>query len=459
MRGLLLKAALGALTVAVAVAVGITLPGRPVVGLAVAMLALVMGLSAINHAVVPLLSLPFLFVVARATGLGIDVSVSDVVLALATVPALLLTRRITSAMRSLVWLTVLYLAATLFTVVANPYPANAVEWVHAAVLVGGALFVGWTIGREGLAALALTVMMVVACLISLLTIVAGVEQVLRGDLEPVYLDWPFGMHKNFIGCVLGIMAVVAYVSPPWMGWGRWPSLVVLGWLVAGIGFSQSRQAIIALAVVVVVLVLRQRAGLRRSRLALLVVIPVIALVVMYVIGQLRSGNEFNSVLQRLSWFSDSIEVWQTSPWVGVGLRWWYTDRFPVRFQPPNAELEVLTSAGLIGLAAFLILMIGALRLLWKLPPVYGTLAFLVLLSRFVQGQFDLFWTAATVSIPFVIVGLCLGQQGRDEAEAEAAESAESLRTRLTQPPPTPAPVGTAPGGALPSPPGAAGVRS
>ncbi len=51
---------------------------------------------------------------------------------------------------------------TLFTVIANPYRANVVEWVHAGLLTVGALVVGWSIGREGHARLALTLILV-AC--------------------------------------------------------------------------------------------------------------------------------------------------------------------------------------------------------------------------------------------------------------------------------------------------------
>jgi hypothetical protein len=41
---------------------------------------------------------------------------------------------------------------------------------------------------------------------------------------------------------------------------------------------------------------------------------------------------------------------------------------------------------------------------------------MVVLSRIVQGQLDLFWVAVQTSIPFLIVGICLGAQGREIAE-------------------------------------------
>ena len=38
-----------------------------------------------------------------------------------------------------------------------------------------------------------------------------------------------------------------------------------------------------------------------------------------------------------------------------------------------------------------------------------------MLSRFVQSQFDLFWTAVQVSVPFVIAGICLGAAARAQS--------------------------------------------
>lgn len=402
--------------------VGYLVPERPHLAIVIAGGILVLGVSALNHALIPLLVTPLLFIVARVGSGSVDVSVSDVALAVATVPAVMLTRLLSAPMRTLLWFMALYLFATLFAVMANPYPANAIEWVHAAVLLGGALFVGWSIGREGFGSTALTLMLITASSLSLLVIISGVTGLLNGSVEPVSLQWPFGMHKNFIGATLGITAVIAYVRPAWLGWSRALGLTVFGWLCLGIAFSQSRQAIIALGVVLVVLVLRTRTERRRSKIIVFAVVPAVLYVLSVVREQANSDNEFNSYFQRISWFADSIEVWQSSPIFGVGLRWWYTDTFAYRFQPPNAELEVLTSAGIVGLAAFIILMIACVITLWRLPPEYGTLALLVVLSRLVQAQFDLFWTAVHVSVPFVIVGICLGELARAHEDPEWSES-------------------------------------
>ena len=136
--------------------------------------------------------------------------------------------------------------------------------------------------------------------------------------------------------------------------------------------------------------------------------------------QISSGNQHNSFFSRLTWFQEALEIWSTKPLTGVGLRWWYTDRFPGGIQPPNALLEVITASGLLGLIGFLALMIGSLLVLWRIPPEYGMLAVLVVLGRFVQGQLDAFWVAAQTSIPFVVAGICLGMHARSTDEAQPA---------------------------------------
>ena len=88
---------------------------------------------------------------------------------------------------------------------------------------------------------------------------------------------------------------------------------------------------------------------RRSKVILLAVAAGMGFILVMVRNQVASGNEFNSFFQRVDWFGESIRIWQTNPLFGVGLRWWYTDRFETRFQPPNAILEMLSTAGLVGL--------------------------------------------------------------------------------------------------------------
>ena len=212
---------------------------------------------------------------------------------------------------------------------------------------------GWSIGREGHARLGLTLI-----LLDVLgprgrrSIVQGLTQYADGDFSGVYPRWPYDMHKNAAGCLFGIAAAVAYARPTWV---RWPPLFAQAcfWIcLAGIAITQSRQAMAGLAVA---LDRHRDAHAQRRSRAPLQGHPARrrgrrwASSLVMVRNQIASGNEFNSFFQRVDWFGESIRIWQTDPLFGVGLRWWYTDRFETRFQPPNAILEMLSTAGLVGL--------------------------------------------------------------------------------------------------------------
>jgi O-antigen ligase len=387
----------------------------PVLTLAIGVLVLLLGAMLRQPAVLPIAAMPALVIAERVGGDAVNLSLSDMALFLAFWPAVLLAARpFSRPMRTMLWASFAYQVATIFTVVANPYAANVVEWIHAWLLVGGALVVGWAVGRAGLARLAIGLLVGACTVIALLALIAGLMQLAQGTLTPVYLTWPVGMHKNFIGNALAFAALTVYVRPRWLRWNDKVCRLLLALLILGVAVSQARQAIVGLAVAIVVAALRRDPERHRSsRLILLVTTVGLASALVAAWSQLQSDNQFNSAYQRLSWLEQSVDLWRESPWFGVGLRWWYTDRFAERFQPPNAEMEVLTSAGVIGLAAFVLMFGVMLTTLWRLDRRYGTLAFAIVLMRLVQGQFDLFWVAVQTSVPFVVAGICLGALARE----------------------------------------------
>ena len=192
------------LVLVVVLGVGRLVPQEPVIALAIAVAVLMLGLTLADPTIIPLLAVPAMLVVARLRLGGAEISASDVVLFLAFWPAVALGQRpYSAALRSLLWLVTLYQAATLFTVVNSPYSANVVEWFHAGLLTGGALVVGWALGRAGRAPVALTLLMAGVIVIAVSTVAQGVAN-LGSGFEAVYPHFPFEMHKNFAGCVLGI---------------------------------------------------------------------------------------------------------------------------------------------------------------------------------------------------------------------------------------------------------------
>ena len=401
---------------------------------AAAGLVLMIGLTAHEPAAIPLAAAPAMVVVQRVGGESINLTVSDLALFIAFWCALFLARRpFSRQMRTLLWLSAIYQITTLFTVVVNPYRQNTVEWFHAWLSVGGALVVGWAIGRAGRARTGLTLFLLACIGIAILTCIDAGQQIAAGEVGPVYLEWPFLMHKNFIGCTLAFAALLAYARPDWLGWPRWLALTTFWLCTVAIVGSQARQALVGLSVGVFVVAMRPSPGRHRSRIILVAVLAGLYFVGAALREQLASNDQFNSAYQRLTWYQQALEIWRENPTVGVGLRWWTAGRSEYTFQPPNAELEVLSSAGVVGLIGFIVLMGGALVVLWRMDRRFGTLAFAILLTRLVQSQFDLFWSAIVVSVPFVLIGICLGAQAFAAARGESVDHGRDRPLAKTDP--------------------------
>ncbi|HEY0188903.1 MAG TPA: O-antigen ligase family protein [Cellulomonas sp.] len=425
---------LGVGLVALGVVLALLTSANPYLTLGLGGVLLVIGLTLRQPLALPILAMPALLLVNRVGG---TLSVSDFVLFAGFWPALLFCRRpLSPPMRHVLWASAFYQATVLFTVIANPYTANLVEWFHSWLLVGGALLVGWAIGAAGQARLGLGLYVGGSALVAVIALGQFAINLSQGDTGPVYLGEPFGMHKNFIGCVLAFAAVIVYARPRWLRWNDAVCLTLFVLLLAGILVAQSRQALIGLALAIAVVALRPDPHRRRSKVVLLAVVAGALVVGTLVQDQLESGDQYNSAYQRLVWFRQSLQIWEQYPWFGAGLRWWYTDRFEEKFQPPNAEFEMLSSGGLVGLFGFLIMFLVILVVLWRLDSRFGTLAFVTVMMRFVQGQFDLFWVAAQVSIPFVIAGICLGAQAH---AARTEQEQHDLAGADGAPPPAPVP--------------------
>jgi len=395
---------------AVTGALGVALPVAGIVAGAMIGLTVVFFTASSEPALIAVLSMPLLCLVQRLGG-PIDLSVGDAALFVVfLVMAFLGPRPMSPILRAIIWLTVIYQATTVFTVIIHPYPANFVEWLHAWLLVAGAILVGWAAARRGYAPAALTLLILTAAAISLLSIgVAAGRFVTAGTLEEVYLYWPFFMHKNVIGTLAAFSAVVVYARPPWLRWPNWATTLMFIVMCGGMITSQSRQALISVVVAVVFIVLRSSSMSARSRAVLLPMFAAVVVAGLTVAAQFSEANKFNSVYQRLDWYAQSTDVWQMNPWFGMGLRWWYTGILAEEFQPPQAILEQLSSTGIVGLIGFVIMFGGFMMILWRrLPPEYGTLAVAMVLTRMVQGQLDQFWLTVQVSVPLIIVGICIG---------------------------------------------------
>lgn len=394
----------------------------------IALGVLALALAAIQPVFLIALAVPASLMMARVGG---ALSVSDVVLAAATVLALVVMRgRDKALLRPLIWAGVAYLAAALPTTVLHPYSANIVEWAHELVLVLGSMIVGFAIGRSGRAHLA-AALYVLACVV-LAIVATGTGLIMlatQGSFGPVYLP---DLHKNLIGGAMAVAIVILYARPVWFQWPwgwTWIAMAVCG---VGLLASQSRQGMVGAVAGLIVVSLRRRPETGKfPKLPWLAAIPVTIAVLTLVDDQLAEDNQFNSAYQRLDWYAQTLDIWRESPIFGVGLRWWYTDRFNAFFQPPNAELEVLSSVGVVGLIGFLAMFLIGVIALWRIDPAYGTVGVAVVVARFVQAQFDLYWVAGQASLLWIIAGMCVGALALERASPrdEQPVTAPSLEPR------------------------------
>ena len=410
---------------AVAAVVGALSVGYGEVALVLAVGVLVIGVAVTDPVVVIALAIGSTLLMTRVGG---ALSVSDVALGVASVTSLFLIRgRGLQTMAPVLWAGVAYLGAILPTTILNPYAANAVEWAHDVFLVIGSLIVGFVIARSGRTQLAIGIYVVACAGIGIAAFASGLVMLgQEGRFGPVYLPT---LDKNLIGCALAAAIIIVYGRPAWFRLGpvgRWAIIAACG---AGVAAAGSRQAMVGLAVGLIIVGLR-----RHPETGKLPKLPwVTAVLILYAVwglvtDQLSSKDQFNSANQRLSWYGESTGIWLKSPIFGVGLRWWYTDRFGVSFQPPNLEFEQLTTVGVVGLLALLALFVTAVVMLWRLDPWYGTVGAAVVVARFSESQFDLYWVAGQASFLWIITGVCFGavERQRRRAEAEGVDAALPL---------------------------------
>ncbi|MEI2779513.1 MAG: O-antigen ligase family protein [Tetrasphaera sp.] len=406
-----------ATAVVVAAGLGYAIPGHPFYAMLAAVAVLALGLSLSEPALIPLLALPVLPSPARVSVLGVGLTVSDVALAIASLSAFVAAYRgVDPPTRRILWLIALYQFVTVFALLNNVYRANIVEWVHAGVLTAGGLLVGWTVGVRGFARHGVRLLVGMSAFLALGALVLAARSYAGGDFGPIYPLWPYFMHKNLAGTVFALGAITCYVRPPWAGLTRWQAAIAFYVLAGALLATQSRQAMIGLALAIGIVAIGRHPEARRSRIALIIAAVLLVVAWVMVRDQLRSGDRFNSINTRTDFYTEALAVWRDHPWIGAGLRWWYTDRYPVSFQPPNAELEVLTTVGVVGLIAFLIHIIGTWLVLRRLEATYALLALMVLLVRLTQSQFDIYWVSVQASLPFVLIGLSLGARAHDQNE-------------------------------------------
>ena len=353
------------------------------------------------------IALPASFLVLHVGGAGggNNFSLADAALLLATLCALpLMHWRGAVNLRRWMVLVLIYQATTLLSVVNSPNRYDAVEWFHQILMVAGAAIVGWVTVERGRVRMALRGYILIAAVLSVWVIGLWFAHGFH-----TIASLPYGLQKNGIGVLIVTAVLAVHLAPSWTEFSDLWIRVLKYVCIAGVISTGSRDAMIGLIVAVLIVTIRDQGLLdrreRKSLLMLLALAIIIAIAYTSISDQIASHSQSNSLAVRTQSYTQTLQIWHTSSIFGVGERYWYTGHFPGTFQPPNAEIGMLATGGVIGTLGFLILILGSLKMLWRLPHAMGSFALAVMVAHIVEGQFDIFWVTGTGSVPWIILGM------------------------------------------------------
>lgn len=379
------------------------------------------------------------FVVQRLGGTSYSpgssggISYSDALVTAAAflaLPALIGTRELRRVRLPLFGLAA-YLALLLPTLFLNSSHRAELEWLHRLILVGGALVLGAWLVREQAYRTGFAWLVGVSTIVS----VGAIQDTLRHSLHPAQ---PFQLNKNFVGGVLATVLIVLIVAGRELGVP--PRVQVYTTLLIGGGIvaSQSRGAMLAVVVgVLLAMAMDIRGHTRRTR-ALTIFVALVLAGIAYIsirhqLGQTQLDQRNGSLGVRFNVEAVTHRIWRTSPTYGVGLKYFTTNNFG-RFAFPanNAVDNELAESGVIGLIGFTIMqaamfVTGAQRRRHdKLVAAATGSVFGLLL----HGMVDIYWTAGTVTLPFVIFGMALARPpAAAPLDAPSAPDASGNRSR------------------------------
>jgi hypothetical protein len=387
-------ARLGALVVAVLVVL-LLVSRRPVVLAVVA----VAGVYAVQR----------LGSTSAAPGSTGGISYSDALVAAASIlalPALAATpelRRLRGAAGGIA----VYLALLAPGLLANPSMSAFLEWAHRLVMVGGGLLVGAWLVREHAERAALRLLTVVSCVVA----IAAIENTLSHDLHAAS---PFGLNKNFIGAMFAVALVLLLASAESIRVAPAVRFAAVVLIAGGLVASQSRGSQLAAVLgLLVAFVLNPRAHRRRTQVFAGLVAAILAVVAYTSIrDQLnldRADLNNSSAGVRFNVEAVTLDIWRTSPVVGVGLKYFNTGNYgQYAYAPNNVVDNELAESGLIGLAGFVLFQVGVM---WAgirrrgSPLVAAAVG--VVAGQLLHGAVDIYWSSGVVTLPFLILGIAL----------------------------------------------------
>ncbi len=367
---------------------------------------------------------PATFAYWRVGPASIGMSVADALTFLGALAALPFVPWRSPTLRRLLIASAGYGAVLLLTVLAHPASRSLIEVFHRMSMVVGAVFIGAAIAQLGRVRLALRAFLGTAALIS---IVAAVDT-LAHHLQPAY---PLGIQKNAAGELIVMGLVILLIVPRRVGLPKVQTAVLSTVLVIGLAASEARGPALALVAVFAIHLLRQRRRRDATRIARMAPLLLLASIVLIGISattyrdrDLNSQTQqFNSLNSRLDTYDYAIEnVWKPHLLDGSGLKWFFAPGSPVG-APHNLIISELSEAGLIGLAALALFLIVILRTARRSSSDLGDAAFLVMVARLLESMLGIFWTAGTGTLPFLLLGLMVGDEEDEVGSVQSTRSA------------------------------------
>jgi O-antigen ligase len=399
-RKVLLAIALGTPLVS---GVAVLTPQQPGVALGLAAVALVAALLVRGTPTLIVAAVPAVWLSEIVRLAGGALSIADAVLIVAAVAAVMRLDLSNRHLRSALLFVAGFQALQLLALAHAFAPYAAQEWAHRLLLLAGGLMIGAALVTTGRLAVATRLFIAGGLVIAVLSVIFAAAT----RFAPAY---PL-LNKNYAGDLLATACLIVLFAPrdlTRLGRLRVPIVVVLA---LGLAATQSRGAVVGLGCGLIVYALFRR---RFDGLSVLVVLAAVSgvIVVAVMLGgeaQIEQQQQYGALFYRQQDLQQALAVWQSSPLLGSGIRFWQSGTYALQGDPHNVLVLTLAESGAIGLLAFAALLGGVITLVIRRRSDLAVLALALLTARLVHGLFDVYWVHGSLAIPWILAGAALAR--------------------------------------------------
>ena len=376
------------------------------------------------------LAFPANFLAVRVGPTGVDPSTADVVVLFAVLAALPSVPWHSKLLQRMQRLYAAYFALLMIVFVAFPNRETFVSLMQRSSMFLGAIFIGSAIGYQNRIRHALVALLATSC-------VVAIEAMRRSVISNFEAAYPFSLNKNATGAMLGMSIVLSFAAFSVFE-KTMTTRVVVGIsqivLVGGLLATGARGAALALFGTLVVAVLRNEPGSRRPiTVAALACVALVAYSTIKSVDNEKKNDQYSSANSRVVTYNAAIKLWERDPLIGVGIKYWRNPELAsaVGFgEPHNVFVATLAETGLVGLGAFVLLMGGTFVTVFRRrSPLFRT-TLLVMVFRFFDAQFGIFWVAVGGSLAWLMLGGAIGAElAAEEGDGDTGQRLPEVQQR------------------------------